>query len=126
MAGSRFENAVLDAALDVLRTTTTQLFWCSQSPTNFTEASTTYKLGTKASPSIGTISDNAGAGGGRKCTVASFTDGTLSAAGTATHVALCTAGALLAVAPLQSSVSVGSSGSFSTSAFDLIMKDPTE
>lgn len=126
MAGSRYENVVLDAALDVIRTTTTQLFWCSQSPTNFTEAGTTYKLGTKTSPSIGAISDNGGAGGGRKATVASFTDGTLSAAGTATHVALCTNSALLAVAPLASPVSVGSSGTFSTTAFDVIMKDPTE
>jgi hypothetical protein len=58
--------------------------------------------------------------------VASFTDGTLSAAGTATHVALCTASALLHVAPLASSLSVGSSGSFSSNAYDIIIKDPVE
>jgi hypothetical protein len=126
MAGSRLEDVVLDAALDVVRTTTTQAFLCSQSPTNFTEAGTTYKLGTKASPSLGAIADNGGAGGGRKSTVASFSDGTLSAAGTGTHVALCTASALLAVAPLSSSISVGASGSWSSTAFDIIMKDPTE
>jgi hypothetical protein len=125
MAGSRFENVVLDAALDVIRTTTTQLFLCSQSPTDFTGAGTTYKLGTKATPSIGAIADNV-TGGGRKVTVASFSDGSLSAAGTATHVALCTASALLHVAPLASSLSVGSSGSFSSNAYDVAIKDPVE
>jgi hypothetical protein len=126
VAGSRLEDVVLDAALDVVRTTTTQIFLCSQAPTTFAQAGTTYKLGTKASPSIGAIADNDGAGGGRKSTVASFTDGTLSAAGTGTHMALCTASALLAVVPLDSPIVVSSSGSWSSTSFDVIMKDPTE
>ncbi|WP_170290397.1 hypothetical protein, partial [Rhodovulum strictum] len=59
---------------------------CSQEPTTYAQAATTYKLGTKNAPSIGAQTNRAG--GGRKVDIATFTDGTIDASGTGTHWAL--------------------------------------
>ncbi len=46
-----FSDAVLDGALQVFRDATTPvLHICSQEPTTYTEAATTYTLGNKSAP----------------------------------------------------------------------------
>lgn len=94
---------VLDNGLTVLDTEVTHLHICSAAPTTFTQAVTTYSLGNKATPSIG--APEAATPNGRKVTVAAFTDGVITAAGTATHYALVdtTNSRLLASAPLDTS-----------------------
>lgn len=41
---------VLDAALNTIKTNTENLYICSTQPATFAEASSTYKLGAKATP----------------------------------------------------------------------------
>ena len=99
------------------------LYICSQEPVTFAGATTTYKLGTKTSISIGAPADRTPSG--RKVTVASFSNGTVDATGTATHWALTktTGSVLMATGALASSQSVTSGNSFSLAAFDIGVPD---
>lgn len=99
------------------------LYICSQEPTTFTEASSTYALGAKASPTIGAAQN--GVSNGRRRTVAAITDGSVTGTGTATHWALTddSGSILLATGALASSQSVTSGNTFSTSAFDVAIAD---
>jgi hypothetical protein len=128
MAGSRIEDRVFDNGLTVPDTECNKITLCSQSPTTYAEGNSTYALGSKTSPTVSAPTDNGGAGGGRKVTLSAITDGTLSSAGTATHIAwLDTSNSrLLAVSPLASSVVVAASGTWTCTAADIIFKDPTE
>ncbi len=99
------------------------LYICSQEPTTFTEATATYKLGTKTSISVGSPADRTPSG--RKVTVASFSNGTIDSSGTATHWALTktTGSVLMATGALASSQAVTASNSFSLAAFDIGVPD---
>lgn len=99
------------------------LYICSQEPVNFTGATSTYKLGTKTAISIGAPADRTPTG--RKVTVASFSNGTVDASGTATHWALTktTGSVLMATGALASSQAVTSGNSFSLAAFDIGVPD---
>lgn len=100
------------------------LYICSTQPTNFTEASVTYKLGTKASPSIGAPGD--GTPNGRKVTVAAINDGIVDANGTAAYYALCdnSASKLLATGDLSNPQAVTTPNTFTLTAFDIRIPDP--
>ena len=77
---------VYDAALQVFRDAVTPvLHVCSQEPTTYTEATSTYTLGNKTSPTIGAQANHTT---GRKVEISTFTDGTITDDGTATHWAL--------------------------------------
>jgi hypothetical protein len=110
--------AGLDAALAVWAGADA-LYICSQEPTTFAEATSTYALGTKATPTIGAAGDRTP--DGRKRTVAAITDGTVTATGTATHWALTTAsGSVLhATGALAASQAVTSGNPFTLGAFDI-------
>ena len=99
------------------------LYICSQEPTTFAGATSTYKLGTKTSISIGSPADRTPSG--RKVTVASFSNGTVDATSTATHWALTktTGSVLMATGALASSQGVTSGNSFSLAAFDIGVPD---
>lgn len=95
-------NLVLDAALNKIATST-QMIVCSQQPTTRTEAVSTYAL---ASVSV-TGSDFTIANGdtsGRKVTVAAKSNISVTASGTATHIALVDATDLLYVTTCTSQV----------------------
>ncbi|RAP39302.1 hypothetical protein BYZ73_21235 [Rhodovulum viride] len=80
-------NDVLDAGLQEIRDAASPvLYLCSQEPTTYAEASSTYKLGTKTAPTISAQANRTG--GGRKIDIATFTNGTVGANGTGTHWAL--------------------------------------
>lgn len=115
---------VFDSGLSQLTSLVENLYICSQQPTTFTQASVTYKLGTKASPTVGSPSDRSPSG--RKVTVSAITDGTIDANGTATHWALCdnSASKLLATAPLSASQVVTTPNTFTLAAFDIGIPDP--
>lgn len=118
-------DAAFDAALDRACDTVENAYICSQEPASYTEASSTYKLGTKASPSIAAASDRSG--GGRKRTVAAITDGTVDSTGTATHKALTdnSLSELLVTTALSSSQAVTASNPWTTTAWDIGFADAT-
>jgi hypothetical protein len=114
---------VFDAALAVL-TNTEKLIILSADPGLTWENIATYKLGEKATPTIGAVGDRTG--GGRKRTVAAITDGTATATGTATHFALTddSATKILAAGDLGASQAVTSGNVFTLDAFDIGIPDP--
>lgn len=117
---------IYDNGLAPLTTIVENLYICSQLPANFTEASATYKLGTKATPGITGPTDR-GAGGGREVTVGAITDGTVNTTGTASHYALCdnSASKLLAAGDLAATQSVTSGNPFTLTSFKVGIPAPT-
>lgn len=116
-------DAALDAALSYIDTNGTTLYICSQLPTNFTQASSTYKLGTKTGFGINAPVDGTS---GRKITSVAITDGAVNATGTATHWAICSADTLLVAGTLSSSQSVTSGNTFTLPSFDILsLPDPS-
>lgn len=102
---------------------------CSAAPTTYTEATSTYNLGSVAlTPGDGngdfTIAD--GDIDGRKLTVSAQSI-TASGAGTATHIALVTTGdtTLRLVTELAASKVVASGHIVSLSSFDHVIRDAT-
>ncbi|PKN85590.1 MAG: hypothetical protein CVU46_10495 [Chloroflexi bacterium HGW-Chloroflexi-8] len=117
-------DTVLDQALSYIDSNCENLYICSTQPTTFAEASSTYKLGTKATPSIGAPTN--GDSSGRKIVVAAITDGTVSANGTAGFVALTddSASMLLAVQALNATQVLTSGNTFTLTEFDITIPDP--
>lgn len=114
-----------DAALNYIKNGVENLYICSAEPTTFAEASSTYKLGTKAAPTITGPAN--GDVSGRKITISAISDGTVSANGTASWVALTDdSGSLLLAAQALNATQVVSSGNeFTLTAFDIEYPDPT-
>lgn len=115
---------VFDNGLTVLDTEADRLDICSQAPTTYAEATSTYTLGNKTSLSVGAPADRSPSG--RKVTVAAITDGTVSGTGTATHVAIVDTvnSRLLATQALSASQAVTSGNTFTLPAFDIGIPDP--
>lgn len=113
-----------DALLDYIGDATENLYICSTEPTTYTEAQTTYKLGTKSAPTINAA--EAGDVSGRKRRIAAFTNGTVDTSGNANWWALTdnSATELLAVGPLASQVAVTAGNDFSLTDTDFEVQDP--
>jgi hypothetical protein len=116
---------VFDEGLSVLDLEANAVHVTSAEATTYTEAVTTYTLGLSTSLSIAAPTDRTG--GGRKVTVASIADGTISGTGTVTHYALVDTGnsRLLATAALTASQSVTNGNTFTLATFDIGIPDPT-
>ena len=123
MAGILHDD-VYDNGLSVLDTLVENLYICSTQPATFTEASVTYKLGVKATPTISAPADRTG--GGRKVTVSAITDGASSADGMAGYYALTddSTSKLMAAGPLGSAQQVYNGNVFTLTAFDIGIPDP--
>lgn len=117
-----FADYCLDALLAKVQEANA-LVLCSQAPTTYTEANTTYKLGTKTSPTIGSPAD--ASPDGRKVTVSAITDGTVNSAGTATHLALIDTvnSRLLVHQALSASKALVTGSPFTLTAFDVRQPD---
>ena len=115
---------VFDNGLNVLTNNVENLYICSTLPTTFAEASSTYKLGTKATPTIGAPADRAS--GGREVTVSAITDGDVQADGTAGFYALTddSASKLLAQGDLNATQGVTNLNAFTLTAFKIGIPDP--
>lgn len=112
-----------DQGLDYLDVNGTRLDICSQEPTNYTQATTTYSLG-NATVNCGATED--GAVNGRKVTVPAVTgtDGSVTASGTATHWALTDGSSLLlATGALASSQAVTAGNNWTSSALTIAIRD---
>lgn len=79
-------NYVLDAALAKLDAEANALHLCSQEPTTYAEAITTYSLASKSGIAVGSPENHSPSG--RKVTVAAIDDGLVNSSGTATHFAI--------------------------------------
>jgi hypothetical protein len=110
---------VLDLGLSVLDTEANRLDICSSEPTTYAAATGAASLGNKTSLSIGAPATRTPSG--RRVTVAAFSDGNVTATGTATHWAIVdTANSrLLATGNLASSQAVTNGNVFSLAAFDI-------
>lgn len=115
---------VFDYGLSVLDNEANKMLITSQEATTFTEANTTYALGYSTSLSIGAPQDRSG--GGRQVTIASITDGAVTATGTATHYALVdtTYSRLLATGSLGNPRLVTNGDTFTLSSTTIGIPDP--
>lgn len=94
------QTSVLDALLDKVATGVTMTV-CSTQPTTYTEATATYKLA-GVTISGADFTKAAGSPTGRQVTVASKSAVSVTASGTAQHVAICDGSTLLYVTTVTS------------------------
>jgi hypothetical protein len=116
---------VFDAALNDIKNNADRLDICSQEPATYTEATSTYTLGNKTSP--GFTGPAAGDTSGRKLTVDAISDGSVTGTDTATHVALSDVSEteLMVTTALSSSEAVTSGNTFTLTAWDIEIQDPS-
>ncbi|QBQ72786.1 hypothetical protein CRP6_gp62 [Roseobacter phage CRP-6] len=116
---------VFDEGLSVLDLEANAVHVTSAEATDYTEATSTYSLGSSSSLSIGAPSDRVG--GGRKVSVTAIDDGVITGTGTVTHYALVDTvnSRLLATAALTASQSVTSGNTFTLATFDIGIPDPS-
>jgi hypothetical protein len=81
-------SAILDAALNYIKTNGTRLCICSSQPTTYTEATSTYKLADLSITSTAYTGPAAGAVSGRKITMNQQLSIDVDTTGSAQHVAL--------------------------------------
>lgn len=126
--GKFFHDDVLDATLNEVADNGDKMFVCTAQPTTYTEASVTYVLAT-ITLTVGdgngdyTVADDGTSG--RKLTVAAQSAASVTANGTATHVAIGDSGnsKVLAVTTTTSQ-SLTSGGTVDVPTFDLTVNDP--
>lgn len=115
---------VFDDGLGVFNAEATRLDICSQEPTDYTEATSTYTLGNKAGISVSTPADRAG--GGREVTASAIADGSVTGTDTATHYAISDTNnlRLLATGSLSNPQAVTSGNTFTLTEFTIGIPDP--
>lgn len=114
---------VLDQGLDYADTNGTRIDICSQEPTTYAEATSTYSLGNKTGLNTG-ATENA-TPNGRKVVVPAITDGSVTATGTASHWALTDGTSIFVAAQtLSSSQAVTNGNTFTLGAIDIRKPDP--
>lgn len=100
----------------------TRIDICTQEPTTYTEATSTYTKGNKTGLNTGATQD--GATDGRRVIVPTFSDGSVTGDGTVTHWALTDASAnLIATGALSSSQAVTNGNTFSLDAISITIRD---
>nr|WP_309504266.1 hypothetical protein [uncultured Roseovarius sp.] len=115
---------VFDQGLDYATTNGTRLDYCSQEPTTYAEATSTYTLGNKTGITTGSTTN--GDTDGRKVVVPAVTDGSATGTGTATHWALTDGSSILvATGALSSSQAVTNGNTVTSTAFDIVIRDPS-
>lgn len=118
-------NDVLDAALNYLSTNGTRMDICALEPTTYTEATSTNSLGnTTLAGGDYTVAD--GDTSGRKVTVAAQAGVSITADGSADHIAITNGtDTLLYVTTLPTSQSVTNGNTADIGAWDIEIADPT-
>lgn len=119
LCSAYIDDAIRDGGLTLGQTGSTfQIVLCNAEPDTYTEAFTTFKVGTKTSPSLSLV---AGTGGGRAIQCLAFTDGAISATDTASHWAEIdtTNSRLVAAGALAAPQSVTNLNPFSLGTFQV-------
>lgn len=117
-------DTALDALLNDVYANGESLHICSALPSNYTEATSTYSLGSKSSPTINAQSDRGG--GGREVVIDAITDGSVSADGTADYWAIVKDSAtsrLLAAGDLSAPQAVSNGNTFTLTSFAIGVPD---
>lgn len=119
-------DTAFDQAISWIITNGTRLDLCSQEPTTYAEATSTYTLGNKTSLTIGAA--EAGDTDGRAAPVPAISSGgSITGNGTVTHWAITDASSVLvATGALAASRAVVSGDTFTSSAFDITFRDATD
>lgn len=115
---------IFDNGLAYLNTNGETVYITSQEATTYTEASSTYKLGTKSSATFGSPAN--GVTDGRRVIISAITDGSVGATGTATHWAAAKDSAtaeLLSTGALSASQAVTSGNTFTLDAISITLRD---
>lgn len=117
-------NDVFDNGLSVLDTAANALHICTQEPTTYTQAVTTYSIGVKTSPTISAPADRGA--GGREVIVSAITDGAATADGTPTHWALVDTATsrLLATQAVGAGQVFTNGNTFTVQSFTIGIPDP--
>lgn len=114
---------VFDQGLDYADTNLDRIDICSQEPTTYTEATSTYTLGNSATTTGATQNGDTD---GRKVVVAAIASGSVTGTGTASHFAGTDGtSALIATKALASSQAVTSGNTFTLTAIDITIRDAT-
>ena len=115
---------VYDNGLTVLDTEANRVDICSQEPTTYTQATSTYTLGNETTITISAPTD--GDTSGRKVTLSAISGASVTATGTATHYAITDTSnsRLLATGSISPSQAVTSGNTFSLTAVDIEIPDP--
>ena len=114
-------DAMMDAALDYIRTNGTELYLCTAEPTDRANA-IAISLIAAATPSYAANAD--GDVSGRKMTVQQLADQALTGSGTANHIAICSGTTLLYVTTCPAQA-LTSGGTVTINAWDIEIADPT-
>lgn len=92
------DDSVLDGALNIVKNGATQECVCNAQPTNYTQATVTYKLALKTGLTSGSFTGPTnGDTNGRKLTINQQAAIPVDTTGDATHIALCSGTVLLYV-----------------------------
>ena len=118
-------DAAYDAGLDRAADLVENFYITSTEATNYTEASVTFKLGTKATPTINAAEN--GAVNGRRRRIAAFSDGVVNNNGTADSWATTdnSLTELMCAAQLASGQVVTAPNAFSITITDIAFADAT-
>ena len=115
-------DTVFDTGLAVLTANQDRIDICSQEPTTYTEATSTYTLGNKTAATTGAATS--GATDGRRVIVSAITDGSVTGTGTATHWAGTDGtSALYTTGALSASQAVTSGNTFTLGAISHTIRD---
>lgn len=113
---------VFDSGLSYADTNGTRIDICSQEPTTYAAATSTFTLGNKTG--LNTGAPEAGAVDGRRVIVPAITDGSVTGTGTATHWALTDGtSVLIATGSLSASQAVTSGNTFTLDAISITIRD---
>ena len=118
-------DAMMEAGLAYVRGNANKMIACSAQPTNYTEANSTYALAS-ATMTVNTDYTLADGTSGRKITVAAKSGQSVTATGTATHIALVSTGdSTLRYVTTCTSQSLTSGNTVNFPAWDIQIGDPT-
>ena len=119
------QDRVFDNGLTVLTDEADQILITSAEATTYTQAVATFAIGNSNTISISDPQDRPG--GGRRVVVSAIIDGSVTAAGTATHFALVDTvnSRLLATGPLTSSSVVVLGNTFTLTSTNIGISDPS-
>lgn len=112
-------DAMLDAALSYISSNATELYICTSQPSDRAAAISTSLIAAATPSFTGPVN---GDSSGRKLTIDQVTDESITATGTANHIALCSGSTLLYVTTC-SAQALSSGGTVTQPAWDIEIAD---
>jgi hypothetical protein len=122
--GKFADDSILDAGLNIVKTTATQLCLCAGQPASYAEATVGKMLVLKTGLTSGSFTGPVDDTSGRKLSKTAETGVSVTNSGTADHAALCSGTVLLYVTTVTSQV-VTAGNTCNTPIFKINFQDPT-